>query len=351
MTAPDWMYRSLFGNSPHDWTVAAGSALVAIAAVLVLRTVVVQRLSALAASTETLVDDALVELARSVRRTFVVVIVLCVAGLWLDFSPRVHDLLRAAAIVVAVLQGARSGTRLVSWWLEHYSQRHGDLDRTTLTALGIAAKVVVWVTLLLIGAENLGFETKGLLTGLGIGGIALALALQNIFADLFAALSIVLDKPFIVGATIGVDDFEGAVEHIGLKSTRVTSINGEQVVFANTDLLKSRVRNLSRRQGRRLVFTVSIDPVTKSGPLARVPQIMADVVGAEPRAALRRCHLVGAGIRGFDIETAILIPHPEYNQALDVRQAILLEFYSRLEREDIALARPSGLLASSAAPA
>jgi small-conductance mechanosensitive channel len=277
--------------------------------------------------------------------------VLCVAGLWLDFSPRVHDLLRAAAIVVAVLQGARSGTRLVSWWLEHYSQRHGDLDRTTLTALGIAAKVVVWVTLLLIGAENLGFETKGLLTGLGIGGIALALALQNIFADLFAALSIVLDKPFIVGDTIGVDDFEGAVEHIGLKSTRVTSINGEQVVFANTDLLKSRVRNLSRRQGRRLVFTVSIDPATKSGPLARVPQIMADVVGAEPRAALRRCHLVGAGVRGFDIETAILIPHPEYNQALDVRQAILLEFYSRLEREGIALARPSGLLASSAAPA
>ncbi len=350
MTAPDWMYRSLFGNSFHDWTVAAGSALVAIAAVLVLRSVVVQRLSALAARTETLVDDALVELARSVRRTFVVVIVLCVAGLWLDFSPRVHDLLRAAAIVVAVLQGARSGTRLVSWWLEHYSQRHGDLDRTTLTALGIAAKVVVWVTLLLIGAENLGFETKGLLTGLGIGGIALALALQNIFADLFAALSIVLDKPFIVGDTIGVDDFEGAVEHIGLKSTRVTSINGEQVVFANTDLLKSRVRNLSRRQGRRLVFTVSIDPATKSGPLAQVPQIMADVVGAEPRAALRRCHLVGAGVRGFDIETAILIPHPEYNQALDVRQAILLEFYSRLEREDIALARPPGVFASRAGP-
>jgi small-conductance mechanosensitive channel len=350
MTAPDWMYRSLFGNSLHDWTVAAGSALVAIAAILVLRSVVVQRLSALAARTETLVDDALVELARSVRRTFVVVIVLCVAGLWLDFSPRVHDLLRAAAIVVAVLQGARSGTRLVSWWLEHYSQRHGDLDRTTLTALGIAAKVVVWVTLLLIGAENLGFETKGLLTGLGIGGIALALALQNIFADLFAALSIVLDKPFIVGDTIGVDDFEGAVEHIGLKSTRVTSINGEQVVFANTDLLKSRVRNLSRRQGRRLVFTVSIDPATKSGPLAQVPQIMADVVGAEPRAALRRCHLVGAGVRGFDIETAILISHPEYNQALDVRQAILLEFYSRLEREDIALARPPGVFASRAGP-
>lgn len=350
MTAPDWMYRSLFGNSLHDWTVAAGSALVAVAAVLVLRTVVVQRLSALAARTETQVDDALVELARSVRKTFVVVIVLCLAGLWLDFSFGVHRLLLIVATVFAILQGARSGTRLVSWWIEHYAQRHGDLDRTTLTALGIAAKAFVWIALGLLGIQYLGWPIGGFLTGLGIGGIAIALALQNIFADLFAALSIVLDKPFIVGDTIAVDDFEGAVEHIGLKSTRVTSINGEQVVFANADLLKSRVRNLSRRQGRRLVFTVSIDPATKSGPLARVPQIMADVVGAEPRAALRRCHLVGAGVRGFDIETAILIPHPEYNQALDVRQAILLEFYSRLEREGIALARPSGLLASSATP-
>jgi small-conductance mechanosensitive channel len=351
MNTPDWMYRDLFGNSLRDWTVAGASALVAIAAIILLRRFIVLRLAALAARTETLVDDALVELARSVSKTFVVIVVVSIAGLSLDFSSRAHYLLRATAIIFAVLQGARSGTRLVSWWLEHYSERHGELDRTTLTALGIAAKIVVWITLILVAIESLGFEITGVLAGLGIGGIAIALALQNIFADLFAALSIVLDKPFIVGDTIAVDDFEGSVEHIGLKSTRVTSINGEQVVFANTDLLKSRVRNLSRRQGRRLLFTVSIDPATKSERLARVPEIMADVVGAEQRAALRRCHLVGAGVRGFDIETAILIPHPEYNQALDVRQAILLEFYSRLEREGISLARPPGLFAAGATQA
>jgi small-conductance mechanosensitive channel len=350
MTAPDWMYRSLFGNSLHDWAIAAGAALLATLSIALIRAFTVRRLAALAARTETLVDDALVELARSVSKAYVAIIALCLAGLWLDFSGGVHDLLRKTAIIFAVLQGARSGTRLVSFWLEHYSERHNDLDRTTITALGVAAKALVWIALLLIAFENLGIKVTGTLTTLGVGGIVLALALQNIFADLFAALSIVLDKPFIVGDTIAVDDFEGAVEHIGLKSTRVTSINGEQVIFANTDLLKSRVRNLSRRQGRRLVFTVSIDPATKSDRLARVPEIMADVVGAEQRAALRRCHLVGAGVRGFDVETAILIPHPEYNQALDVRQAILLEFYARLEREGIALARPPGLLASSANP-
>jgi small-conductance mechanosensitive channel len=350
MTAPDWMYRSFLGNSLRDWTVAAGSALAATLVVSVVRRFVVQRLSAFAARTDTQVDDALVELVRSIRMAFVAIIAVCLSALGLDFSDRVHDLLRAAAIIFAVLQGARSGTRLITWWLEHYAGRHGELDRTTITALGIAAKTVLWIVLILIGARSLRFDIKDILTGLGIGGIAIALALQNIFADLFAALSIVLDKPFIVGDTIAVDDFEGAVEHIGLKSTRVTSINGEQVVFANTDLLKSRVRNLSRRQGRRLLFTVSIDPSTTAARLARVPEIMADVVGAEQRAALRRSHLVGAGVRGFDIETAILIPHPEYNQALDVRQAILLEFYSRLEHEGIALARPPGLLAASADP-
>ncbi len=345
MNAPDWMYSTLFGNSLRDWTVAIGGALVASVAIVMLRNLIVRKLSALAARTDTLVDDALVEFVRSVRKLFVFVIALCLAGLWLDFSYRVHTMLRDIAVVFAVLQGARSGTRLVTLWLDGYSKRNGDVDRTTITAIGVALKVLLWIALILAAIEGLGFETKGWLTGLGIGGIAIALALQNIFADLFAALSIVLDKPFIVGDTIAVDDFEGTVEHIGLKSTRVTSINGEQVVFANTDLLKSRVRNLSRRQGRRLLFTVSIDPSTKSELLARVPQIMADVVGAEERAALRRCHLVGAGARGFDIETAILIPHPEYNQALDVRQDILLEFYKRLEREGISLARPPGYVA------
>jgi small-conductance mechanosensitive channel len=351
MNTPDWMYRTLLGNSLRDWTVAFGSAILVTVAIVLVRSFIVRRLAAVAARTETLVDDALVELARTISKTYVAIVALCLAGLWLDFGSGVHELLRKAAIIFAVLQSARSGTRLVSFWLEHYSQRHDDLDRTTIAAFGVVAKMMVWIALLLIAFENLGIKITGTLTTLGVGGVVLALALQNIFSDLFAALSIVLDKPFVVGDTIAVDDFEGAVEHIGLKSTRVSSINGEQVIFANTDLLKSRVRNLSRRQGRRMVFTVSIDPRTKSERLARVPEIMAGVVGAEQRAALRRCHLMGAGVRGFEVETVILIPHPEYNQALDVRQAILLEFYSRLESEGISLARPPGLLASAADPA
>lgn len=347
MTTPDWMYRSLFGNSLRDWTIATGSALLVMALVLLARRFVLRRLATSAPHTSTLVDDALVEFAQSISKIFVAIIILCTAGLWLDFSAHVRELLRIGAIAFAVLQGARSGTRLVSWWIGHYADRRGNLDSTTITALGIAAKLLVWITLLLVGADNLGFKITGILGALGIGGIAVALALQSILGDLFAALSIVLDKPFVVGDSIAVDSFEGRVDHIGLKSTRVMSVNGEQVVFSNADLLKSRVRNLSRREGYRMVFTVSIDTATKAAQLARVPKIMVEVVGAEPRAAIRYSNLMGTGPRGFDVETAIMIPRP-YDRAQDVREAILLEFYTRLEREGIALARPPGVLPAGA---
>jgi small-conductance mechanosensitive channel len=341
MTTPDWLYRSFLGNSVHDWLIASGSAIAVMTAVVALRTFVLLRLAAPASRTEKLAVHAPVELLRSIRKTYVVVVVFCLAGLWLDFSPRAHDLLRDAAIVFAVLQGALSGTRFVSWWLARYARARGEIDRTTVAALGIAGKALVWGALLLIGAENLGLHVQGILTGLGIGGIAIALAVQNVLGELFAALSIVLDKPFVVGDSIAVDAFEGTVERIGLKSTRVQSINGELVVFSNGDLLKSRVRNLSRRTGLRMVFTVSVDPATKAGQLARVPALISAIVAAEPRAELRYCTVVGAGARGFDVETAIAIRQP-YGQALDVRQSVLLGCYARLEQEGIALARPPG---------
>jgi small-conductance mechanosensitive channel len=344
------MYGSLLGNSLHDWMTAALTSLAVIVVILGFRRLVVQRLAVIAARTETFVDDAVVELARSVSAPLVVLIVVCNAGLWLDFSGRTHRALLVAATVFAILQGARSGSILVTWWLAHFSKRHGELDRTTLSAIGVAVKVLVWIALALVGAENLGVHISGILATLGIGGIAIALALQNILGDLFAALSIVLDKPFIVGETIAVDTFEGTVEHIGIKTTRVTSINGELVVFSNADLLRSRIRNLSRRQGLRMVFTFSIDPATKAGQLARVPAIITEVVASEKRAMLRYCNLVGAGTRGFDVETAIQIPS-RYGEAFEVRQAILLAGYARLEQEGIALAMPPGLLAARADPA
>jgi small-conductance mechanosensitive channel len=249
--------------------------------------------------------------------------------------------LKKSGIAFAVLQGARSGSSLIAFWLDQYSARRGGVDRTTLAALSIGAKTIVWFLLLLVGLENLGVNIGTLVAGLGVGGIAIALAVQNILGDLFAALSIVLDKPFIVGDTIAVDQVVGTVAHVGLKTTRVKSFNGEEVVISNADLLRSRIRNLTRREGRRMVFVTTLAPGTPAAMLALVPQLVADAVAADPRAALQRSHLIGTGPLGFDVETAILIPHPDYTYAFDVRQAILLSLFASLERHGIALARPA----------
>ena len=348
MIAPSWLHELVLGNSLRDWIAAALGALLATAGIVLMRSVVARHLATVAARTETLADDALVELVRSVRKTNVAIIALCLAALWLDLHAGVHLVFRRVAIVFAVLQGMRSGNRLVAFWLEHYAARRGDVDRTTVTALGIGAKAFVWLTLLLVGMENLGFDIKTLIAGLGVGGIAIALAIQNILGDLFGALSIVLDKPFVVGDTIAVDQVEGTVEHIGLKTTRLKSFDGEQVIISNADLLRSRIRNLTRREGRRLTFVVTIAPGTPAASLARVPKLVAEAVAAEPLATLQRTHLVGSGPLGFDVETAILIPHPDYAHAMDVRQALLLALYAALEREEIPLARPFGPAAPAA---
>ena len=342
MTSANDLLQSIWlGNSLHDWILAAGGAVLATAVIVLLRALAVRRLAPLSGTTETMSDDLLVQLVQSIRKSFVVIIALCVAGLWLDFPPAVDSLLRRVGIVFAVLQGARSGNRLIAFWIDRYSVRRGGVDRTTLAALTIGAKVIVWFTLLLVGLENLGVNIGTLVAGLGVGGIAIALAVQNILGDLFAALSIVLDKPFVVGDMIAVDQLEGTVAHVGVKTTRVRSFNGEEVVISNADLLRSRIRNLTRREGRRLVFVTTLAPGTPAAKLAVVPSLVAEAVAQEPRAALQRTHLIGTGPLGFDVETAIVVPHPDVVYAYDVRQAILLGIYASLEQHEIQIARPA----------
>jgi small-conductance mechanosensitive channel len=339
MNFDSWLDTPILGNAAGHWLTALGGALGATAMILGLRTMARRRLAGLAAQTDTIADDLVIEAIGSVKKTYILLISIGVALAWLSFPLTVHVTIKRVMILVAVLQGIVTGTAIVDFLAAHYAAAKEGLDRTTLRALGYAGRVVLWVTAILVGLEAAGFQVQTLLTGLGVGGIAIALAVQNILGDLFAALSIVLDKPFVVGDAIAVDQFEGEVAHVGLKSTRVRSVNGEEVVFANTDLLKTRLRNLSRRQGRRYLLTLTVAPSTPAERVARVPGIVKAAVAAEGRATLQRSHLIAAGLNGPEIETSIIIPGLDYIAAHDIRQAILLGILAGLEREGIVLAR------------
>ncbi|MGP1680746.1 MAG: mechanosensitive ion channel family protein [Giesbergeria sp.] len=172
--------------------------------------------------------------------------------------------------------------------------------------------------------DNLGFDVNALVAGLGIGGIAIGLALQNILGDLFASLSIVLDKPFQVGDFVVIDDFSGTVENIGLKTTRLRSLSGEVLVFSNGDLTKSRLRNYKLMKERRIPFTFGIAFSATPEQLEQLPGAVKRVVDAQEQARFDRTHFTGFSGASLDFEVVYWMRTPDYSAYRDVQQAINL---------------------------
>jgi len=193
----------------------------------------------------------------------------------------------------------------------------------------------------LIILDNLNVEISTLVASLGIGGIAVALALQNILGDLFASLSITLDKPFAIGDFIVVDDFEGDVEDIGLKSTRIRSLSGEELIFSNTDLLSSRVRNFKRLEKRRISFGIGVVYGTPVEKLKKIPGMIEDIISPLENVEFDRTHFKTLGDFSLDFSVVYHVLEPAYAAYLDVQQVINLKIYQRFEEEGIEFAYPT----------
>jgi small-conductance mechanosensitive channel len=194
---------------------------------------------------------------------------------------------------------------------------------------------------LLIALDNLGVNVSALIAGLGVGGIAVALAMQNILGDLFASFSIVLDKPFVIGDFIIVDNFLGTIEHIGLKTTRVRSLSGEQLIFSNTDLLKTRIRNYKRMYERRIVFSIGVVYQTSHEKLTKIPKIIKNIINKQEQTRFDRAHFKEYGPYSLNFEIVYWIEIPDYNIYMEIQQAINLEIFKQFEKEDIEFVYPS----------
>jgi small-conductance mechanosensitive channel len=189
--------------------------------------------------------------------------------------------------------------------------------------------------------DNLGVNITGLVAGLGIGGIAVALALQNILGDLFASLSIVLDKPFVIGDFVVVDSLSGTIEHIGLKTTRIRSLRGEQLIFSNNDLLKSRIRNYKRMSERRIDFSFGVVYQTPLEKLKAIKKIVSDIIEKGEKTRFDRVHFKEYGDSSLNFEVVYFVTDPDYNIYMDVQEAINLEIFRCFAEEGIEFAYPT----------
>ena len=189
--------------------------------------------------------------------------------------------------------------------------------------------------------DNLGIDVTALVAGLGIGGIAVALAAQNVLGDLFASLSIAFDKPFLVGDFLILDDYLGSVEHIGIKSTRLRSLSGEQIIMSNNDLLKSRVRNYGRMVERRVVLAHGVTYDTPIGRLEEIPDIVRSAIERQADTRFDRSHFARHGASSLDFESVYYVLSADYNRFMDIQQAINLEIHRRFSELGIEFAIPT----------
>lgn len=284
------------------------------------------------------------QLAQRTRLLFIIFVAAWLVPQFVEFPQKYEARIDRGFYVVAILalflQVGIWMNVLVNYWSQSYVQRHdrSHADATTISAISVLIKVTLWIILAVITLEE-GFRQNvtALVAGLGVGGIAIAFALQNVLSDIFAAMSIVTDKPFVIGDSIQVDTFSGKVEHIGLKSTRVRSDTGEQIVFGNSDLLKGRIRNFGRMEERQAIVVTRVAGNTPADKLARVPKIIREVIENVPNSRFVRAAMTRLGDTTIDFTTVYYLTDPAYQVYVDSQQTVMLELMRRLSAEGIML--------------
>jgi small-conductance mechanosensitive channel len=304
-------------------------------------------LTRLARTTHTRAGEAIVDALNGTRVWLFLPLALYAGASVLQIPARLDRVLEGLAMVGALAQLALWANRLLAFWLAQrmVEKRTTDPEAATMvTLIGFIARSFVWTLALLLALDQLGFNVTALVAGLGIGGVAVALALQNVLGDLFASAAIVLDKPFVVGDFIVVGEFAGTVEKVGLKTTRLKSLSGEQLVFGNAVLLGAQIRNFKRMQERRILFGVGVTYETPAEKLRAIPGWLKAAVEAQPDVRFDRAHFKSYGDFSLDFEIVYYVLSAEYGQYMDRQQAINFAIFDKFAAEGVEFAYPTRTL-------
>ncbi|MBV4451697.1 MULTISPECIES: mechanosensitive ion channel family protein [Pseudomonas] len=263
----------------------------------------------------------------------------------LDLPERWLGRVSSLWFVVAALQIGLWANRALALGLHRYFSRHsanGTFQASALATLSLwGVRVLLWAVILLAMLSNLGVNITAFVASLGVGGIAVALAVQNILGDVFASLSIAVDKPFEVGDFIVVGTLAGTVEHVGLKTTRIRSLGGEQIVMANADMIGSTIQNYKRLQERRIVFEFRLTYDCSTEQIRQVTQRVQDIIKGEELARFDRCHFRSFGESALEFETVYIVLDASYNVYMDVQQRINLSIMEAVAELGACFAFPS----------
>jgi small-conductance mechanosensitive channel len=320
----DAAHQLYLSNSLAEWLIAGIVAVAVWSGLWVIRRVIASRYRKYSTAQQRLPVRLLAYLAGNTKQFFFVALALDAAQAGLTLPDTMQHLVSATVMILLLVQVGLWAGRAVRFYVELQELERGA-DRAfagSLDIINFVARMLIWSLLVLVALDNVGVNITALLAGLGVGGVAVALALQNVLGDLFASLSIALDKPFVVGDRLVVDAFVGNVEHIGIKTTRLRSETGEQIILSNADILKSRVRNFGRAQEQRALATLRLTYDTPADTLRGIPKLLEGIVREQPNARFERCHLKTLGESALHFELSYFVQQPHLNPLLDLQQAV-----------------------------
>jgi len=354
--------KSFLDRIVLDWPLLSWAKAVGLAAVIAVVLVGARRLAShwfgrVADRTKNHVDDVVVAIIRGSRSFFLAAAALVVAKTVLEAPDAADQVIWRLFFLALLVQVGLWGNDLVSaasrWYISR-EEHDGEADPSRVTAaraFALMGRLVLWSILLILTLDNFGVDITALVAGLGIGGIAIALAVQNVLKDILAYVSILVDQPFVIGDFLMVGDLSGTVEHVGVKSTRMRSLSGEQLVFSNEDLLSSRIRNYKRMFERRVVFSVGVVYGTPPGQLEAIPGLMKEAIEAQADVRFDRAHFKAMADFALTFEGVYYVLVPDYAAYMDRQQAINLQLYRKFGELGLEFAFPTQTLHVESLPA
>ncbi|WP_276495735.1 mechanosensitive ion channel family protein [Pontibacter litorisediminis] len=339
----DFLERVYFHNSIQTYLIALGFVLLGILLIGIFKKRVLTRIAKLTQKTKSNFDNHLIE---SIDRFGVpaLYIALFYAGLdYLALPVRFNKIIQVAVTVAITFLAIRIIASTILLLLRSYigRQDNGEEKVKQLGGVILVVNIIIWGLGLLTLLDNLGYDVTTVVAGLGIGGIAVALAAQNILGDLFNYFVIFFDRPFEVGDFIVIDDKSGVVDKVGVKTTRIKSLSGEQLVFANSDLTNSRIHNYKQMQQRRVVFKLGVIYQTSYEHLESIPELLRQIVEAQDMVRFDRAHFVSYGDSSLDFETVYYVLSSNYNDYMDIHQRINLGIFREFQKRGIEFAYPT----------
>ncbi len=333
----------VLGNTLAEYLLFFCYFIAGVIAALLFRRIILKRLKVRASLTKTTLDDFLVN---SLERFLVPAMYFCAlyaSAQTLNLHPTVSRVLDTAGIIVITIIAIRFATAAIGYSFQEYWLKRYQNEAHTRSLRGFmpAVNVLVWGIGIVFLLDNLGVRVSAVVAGLGIGGVAVALAAQAVLKDLFSYFAILLDRPFEVDDFVIVDDYMGSIEHVGIKTTRIRSLSGEQLIISNADLTSSRLRNYKRMAKRRVVFQFGILYETPQETVAQIPGIVEHIIRALDQTSFDRAHFAKFGESSLIFEVVYYVLSSDYNLYMDIQQKINFALMKEFSARNVSFAYPT----------